>query len=76
LLKSTSFFGNSMNEIVVVNVKRASVVSGKNGFVLCALRCIGMCACVCVCLLSDNDICFSIVAITLMKLLYFPCGRA
>jgi hypothetical protein len=47
-----------MNKIVVVNVKRASLASGKTGFVVCALVCIGMCACVCVCLLSDNDICF------------------
>jgi hypothetical protein len=61
--------GNRMNEIVVVNVKRGSVGSGTNGFVLCGLRYIGMCACVC--LLSDNDICFSIVTITLMTLLYF-----
>jgi hypothetical protein len=36
-----------------------------------------VCVCVCVCastLLSDNDICFSIF--TVMKLLYFTCGRA
>jgi hypothetical protein len=26
-------------------------------------------------LVSDNDICFSIVAVTCMKLLYFACGR-
>jgi hypothetical protein len=37
-----------MNEIVVVNVKRASVASGQNCFALCALGCVGMCACACV----------------------------
>jgi hypothetical protein len=36
------FRGNRRNEIVVVNVKRASVGSGTNCFVFCALGCIGM----------------------------------
>jgi hypothetical protein len=40
------FCANHMNEIVVINVKRASVASENNCFVLCALGCIGMCVCV------------------------------
>jgi hypothetical protein len=37
---------NRMNDIAVVHVKRASVAREKICFVLCALGCIGMRACV------------------------------
>jgi hypothetical protein len=61
VLESSTFCGNCINEIVVENVLRVSVESGKNSFVLRAFGCIGLCACVC--LLSDNDICFSMLSL-------------